>query len=350
LSPRPFQVDAALSHQIPCELLGDDEKQPTAAALRIGDGWYVVGIPSDEFLEDLHDLLPHDSYTVFVFGTSITERQRRVLFGDLYFVCAESRYAQRISPEEILHPLPDGYDILPVDRQLLAGNLESTADIKESILSMWPSLATFETNGFGFAAVHESQIVSRSYTDCVCGDRCEIGIETNPHHRLKGLGAHVASRTANEAFRRGFKRVGWMSWANNAGSIAVSKKAGFSEVCQYDVYINHWPAENVGDLTSEEFRAFALDYEKRFSQHPPTGSGYPHLVAATAWALAGEPSASRNHLHRAIDMGWLVTLPQLRKYWPELFANPKIFANEEWMTVFSRLSRSEKDGEFIRSE
>ncbi|TFH09287.1 MAG: GNAT family N-acetyltransferase [Candidatus Atribacteria bacterium] len=332
-----FRSTPPSPYQVRCELVVDGDTQPQAAALRIGVGWYMVGTPTDTLMKVLHELLPQDSYTVFAFGPSITQRQRRILFGDLYFICAKSRYAQRLTPDPIVCPLPDGYRVLPMDRHLLEGELDGVADLRESILGMWQSLAAFETDGFGFAAVHESLIVSRSYTDCVCKDRCEIVIETHPSHRLKGLGAHVASRTANEAFERGLNRVGWMSWANNAGSIAVSKKAGFSETCEYDVYITHWPAENPEDMTADEFRAFALDYEKQFSVRPPSGSGYPHVVAAMAWALASEGKACREQLNRAIDRGWLKTLDQLQELLPELFLRGTVLESTEWIALFARL-------------
>ncbi|MCK5245626.1 GNAT family N-acetyltransferase [Candidatus Bipolaricaulota bacterium] len=248
----------------------------------------------------------------------------------------------RETSEPIHQPLASGCCVLPIDRCLLEGDLEGAANLKEAIQYDWASLETYYRSGFGFAAVHDSKIVSHSHVDYTCGDRCEIGIHTDPDHRLKGLGAHVASLTANEAFARGLKQVGWMSWANNAGSIAVSNQAGFTEECQYDVYINHWPAGNPEDLTPDEFRAFAEEYDRQFAASPPSRSGYPHIVAATAWALAGETSTCRGHLHLAIDIGWLKTLDQLRELWPELFENSRLFENEEWMAVFSRLLPAEE--------
>ena len=150
----------------------------------------------------------------------------------------------------------------------------------------------------------------------------------------------MASLTANEAFVRGLKHVGWMSWANNAGSVAISNRAGFTEECHYDVYINHWPAGNPRDLTKEEFHAFAVEYERQFAECPPATSGYPHIVAATAWDLAGDSKACRDQLHRAIDLGWLTSLDQLRSLWPGLLLDQTVFENEEWMAVFSRLEQN----------
>jgi len=341
LTPRLLQVEAALTGQTRCSLYVDHVEEPQAAALRIGICWYIAGNPSPEFLQDVNELLPRDAYSVLILDPSLTADQREILCHDLYFVSAKSRYAIRETSEPIHQPLASGYCVRPIDHCLLEGDLEGAADLREGILHWWTSMEVYNRDGFGFAAVKDSKVASHSLTDYISGNRCEIGIHTDPDHRLKGLGAHMASLTANEAFARGLKQVGWMSWANNAGSIAVSNQAGFTEECQYDVYINHWPAGNPGDMTAAEFCAFAEEYDRQIAASPSSQSGYPHIVAATAWALAGEPANCRGHLHRAIDMGWLTSLSQLRGLWPELFQNPNIFRNAEWMDVFSRLQLDE---------
>jgi len=174
-------------------------------------------------------------------------------------------------------------------------------------------------------------------TDYVCGDACEIGVFVDEGHRLKGLGSLVATRTADEAFGRGLRRVGWMSWACNHGSVAVSLNAGFSDVCKYDIYINHWPAENPSDLTQEEFQTFAEEYEARFAEHPPVDSGYPHIVAATAWALAGNGQKCRAQLRNAINMRWLTSVAQLKTLWPELFTAPDLQERKPWAELLALL-------------
>ena len=336
-SPRLLQVEAALTRQTPCMLVADSEQNPQAAALQVAVCWYIVGYPSREFLQAIKDRLPKDTFSVLVFGNTITEDQRAILTQDMYFVRARSRYAERTNPTPIHYPLTEGYTSHPMDNSLFSGNLGGLENLRAGIIRDWQSISAFEQKGFGFVAIHNARIIAQSLTDYVCGSHCEIGIHTDSHHRLKGLGSHLASLTANKAFERGLKHVGWMSWANNAGSITVSNKAGFTETCQYDVFINHWPAGNPQDMTAEEFRAFAEDYERQFSKNPPTQSGYPHIVAATAWALAGEGESCRRHLHCAIDVGWLKTVDQLRATWPELFHNPGLFQDAAWRTIFSRL-------------
>lgn len=276
LAPRLLSVEAALTKQTSGSLYVDTAETPQAAALHVDMCWHIVGTPSPEFLKGINLLLPRDTYSVL--GPTITASHRKILFEDLYFVCAKSRYAERTSPTAIYHPLYADYAAPPIDRQLLESDLEGAADLREGILHNWQSLKAFGRNGFGFAVIQDARIVSHSLTDYVCGDLCEIGVNTEPDHRLKGLGSHVASLTANEAFARGIERVGWMSWANNAGSVAVSARAGFTEACEYDVYINHWPAENPDDLTTEEFRVFPRTMSANLPNTPRQAVGIP-----TSW-------------------------------------------------------------------
>jgi RimJ/RimL family protein N-acetyltransferase len=296
-TPRLLQVEAALIRQTPCTLYVDSKQDPQAAALQVAVCWYVVGYPSREFLQAINDRLPRDTYSVLVFGDTITEDQQSSLTQGMYFVPANSRYAERTNPSPITHPLATGYASHPIDHSLLSGHLGGIEDLRTDIVRDWQSIDAFEQHGFGFVAVHNAQIVGQSLSDYVCGNRCEIGIHTDAKHRLKGLGAHLASRTTNKAFERGLNHVGWMSWANNKGSIAVSEKAGFTETCQYEICVNHWPAGNPQDMAAGEFRAFANEYDRQFAKNPPRRSGYPHIVAATARALAGESDSCRRHLH-----------------------------------------------------
>lgn len=349
LSPQSLQVESALIGTTPCSLFVDSVESPTAAALAIEPVWAVVGNPRREFLRAINQRFSRDSYSVLHLDPSFTLGQHAVLFEDLYFVCARSRYAERTSSEPIRIPLPSPYALVPIDQDLLASNVEGVDDLRDSIIRDWRTQESYEAQGFGFAALLDQEIVSHSMTDYVCGDRCEIGVETSPEHRLKGLGAAVAARTANAVFDRGLRCVGWMSWATNLGSIAVSKRAGFIETHEYDVYINHWPAENPENLSTEAYRAFAEDYEQRFDEHPPVSSGYPYLVAATAWALAGKGQRCRDQLHRAIDIGWLKTMDQLRELWPELFLVPGILEAPRWSAILSRLARSTDSNDGVGS-
>jgi len=336
-SPKTLEVEAVLAGRTAGALYVDRPSAPRAAVLNVGVGWHVVGLPSLDFLRAINRLLPRDTYSVLILPDDQADAWLPTLTEDLYFVRARSRYAVRTQAAVPEPACPNGYRVEAIDQALLERDVEGIEGLREEILGTWHSLDDFLSDGFGFVALSESCIVGYSKADYVCGDICEIGVNVDEGHRMKGLGTLVATRTANEAFARGLRRVGWMSWACNHGSVAVSLNAGFSDVHEYDIHINHWPAENPSDLTEEEFRTFAEEYEARFAEHPPVDSGYPHIVAATAWALAGSGQKCRAQLRNAINMGWLTSVAQLKALWPELFEVPDLMERKPWAELLALL-------------
>jgi GNAT superfamily N-acetyltransferase len=231
--------------------------------------------------------------------------------------------------------IPQGFSMERVDANLLDRGLANWTDVMDGILDEWISIDLFLKRGFGFCLVHDAVIVSWSLADYVGGDRCEIGINTDWHHRRRGLGTLTAAATAAHAMAQGYATIGWHCWTNNRGSIAVAENVGFERVADYDVFINHWAAENITDLTQEEYRAFAEFYEREFEAQPPSG-GFPHIVAAKACALSGEGEGCFRHLHKAVDLGWLRSIDHLRQIWPEFFWNPNLDQMEEWQALVER--------------
>ena len=92
---------------------------------------------------------------------------------------------------------------------------------------------------------------------------------------------------------------------------------------------------NITDMTEEEFRAFALSYERQFEAHPPT-NGFPHIVAAKAWALGRDRQGCFRHLNKAVDLGWLRGVDHLQEIWPEFFWSPDLDQMEEWQDLVKR--------------
>jgi hypothetical protein len=158
-----------------------------------------------------------------------------------------------------------------------------------------------------------------------------------------GVGTLTTAATSVQALARGFSQVGWHCWDNNVGSIGVAEKVGFKRATDYDVFINHWAAENVTDMTQEEFRAFARYYEREFQTQPPI-SGFPHIVAAKAWALSGDRSGCFRHLNKAIDICWLSSVEQLREIWPEFFLSPDLDEMQEWQDLVKRMDEPIENG------
>jgi hypothetical protein len=94
------------------------------------------------------------------------------------------------------------------------------------------------------------------------------------------------------------------------GSIAVARKVGFKVERAYCGYSSFLPAENPADLSADEYRDWALHYERVTGE----GLGYS-FHAAEAWAMAGEPERALAHLRRPPEMGWQGRLEWVEHNW-----------------------------------
>jgi hypothetical protein len=163
----------------------------------------------------------------------------------------------------------------------------------------WHSTDDFLQNGFGYCLIHDDTIASWCIADAVLGERCEMGVTTDAGHRRRGLAAVVVSAAVEHCLERGFHEIGWHCLRSNAGSIAVGHKVGFEIERAYDGYSSFLPAENPSDLTADQYRDWALHYER------VTGDGLGYSFhAAEAWAMAGEPGRALVYLRRLPEMGW----------------------------------------------
>jgi GNAT superfamily N-acetyltransferase len=326
------------------QVFADDAASPRSAYLISGDAHYLVGEPDNPaFIAVVNAALPRDKYFVLFCDLVRWAGALDVVLKDTYAVRAPRCYykLRQLKIADWQARLPDGYSLRRVDADLLAQDLRNRDAVIDGLLDAWFSVEAFLVHGFGTCLVHDTAIVSWSLADYVSGERCEIGIHTDGDYRRQGLGTLTATANAAHAASLGYLAIGWHCWANNGGSIGVAERVGFEKAADYDVFINHWAAENVSDMSQGEFRAFAEHYEREFEANPPTASGYPHLVAATAWALARDRAGCFRHLHKAVDLGWLRGVEHLREVWPEFFWNPNLDEMEEWQELAKRFESSD---------
>jgi RimJ/RimL family protein N-acetyltransferase len=206
--------------------------------------------------------------------------------------------------------VPDGYQLMPVDRDLLARpELRNHNHVAEWVEG-WHSVDDFLKNGFGYCLIQGDTIASWCIADTVLGARCEMGVMTDAGHRRRGLAAIVVSAAVERCLERGFTEIGWHCLASNAGSVAVARTVGFEIERAYDGYSSFLPAENPADLSVDEYREWAMHYER------VTGDGLGYSFhAAEAWAMAGEPERALAYLCRLGEMGWQGRTEWLEHNW-----------------------------------
>lgn len=238
--------------------------------------------------------------------------------------------------------LPKNFSIEYVDKQFIERNLKNMDSVKDWYRTEWVSSDLFFEMGFGFALVDEKEdtIVSWSLADYVSANRCETGIRTDWDYRRRGFGTATVAATVEHCLSRGFEEIGWHCWSTNIGSIRIAEAAGFELIREYPICLNHWAAENVSDWTPEQFKAFAEDYERELAEVTPN-TGFPYIVTSKAWAFAREFHPAIKNLHKAIDAGFLKSVDDLRKIWPEVLLYGTHHDRKEWKDLLLRLEALE---------
>jgi RimJ/RimL family protein N-acetyltransferase len=338
LSAYTLSVAAVLAGTAPGQVWGDDPDHPRVALLQSPEGYYLAGDAGHaESYAALKEALPHHAYLILdppawadvldrVWGNRAARRHPR-----LHLLLR----AFRLTHWRDL--VPEGYQLTTVDRALLARDELENHDAVAEWIDGWHSADDFEENGFGYCLVYEREatIAAWCIADSVLGGRCEMGVTTDLRHRQRGLATVAVSAAVEQCLERGFDEIGWHCLRSNAGSIAVARKVGFEVERAYDGYSSFLPAENPADLSAEEYRDWALHYER------VTGDGLGYSFhAAEAWAMAGEPERALAYLRRLPEMGW-----QGRIEWIE--GNGRfdpIRERPEFRAILAALRQQRKDG------
>ena len=133
--------------------------------------------------------------------------------------------------------LPEGYKIASIVESMDGlGPLRNFSALLDEVTSMWGSDQAFLTRGFGFCAHDGTTIASWCTAEYVSPGRCGIGIETVQAFHGRGLATAVGAAFLRSCASRSMV-AHWDAWTDNAPSIAVAEKLGFSLLATYSVGI-----------------------------------------------------------------------------------------------------------------
>lgn len=226
--------------------------------------------------------------------------------------------------------VPPGYEMAPVDSQLLARqDLVNLDDVRERTAA-WTD---FARDGFGFCLVHGNMIVAHCLPDCVSGGACEVGVATHSDYRRQGLGTLTVAATVAYCLDHSLPTIGWHCLANNRGSQRVAEKVGFGLAGDYVQYANSAVAENPDDFAPAEWQAQAEFFEHAFEMLSRHGTMMA-FRAAQARAVAGEPAQALTLLHRVTDSG--ETPPGWDDWLQESWEFQSLQTEPRWATLLAR--------------
>jgi hypothetical protein len=229
--------------------------------------------------------------------------------------------------------VPQNFRVVPINADLVGQRDLKNLDIVTKWMEDWFSPEDFFQHGFGFCLIRDRTIASVCMTDCVCNQRCEIGIKTVPEYRRQGLAAIAVAATVEYAVAHDVTSIGWHCLRSNTGSIAVAEKVGFMKVKDYCAYATSLPAENTTDLPPAEWQKWA-EYYEQFVEI----DAWFALRAAECWALAGDSGQALSHLH-TLTLGVWDGEPEVVEH---NWALTSIYELPEFKAIVTRLSQQRK--------
>ncbi len=321
---RHLIVDAVLEGLSPGRVYVDDPARPRAAFLSSPEGHFLGGDPGDgAFARELHRLI-FDTLFDGDAGSAAGDR-----LDSLYVVCSSESWVPHLTTimagrtplaEERLYyefvrpridwraALPDDIALRQVDAALLARtDLQNHAAVAGWVEGNWGTVDAFLARGVGCCLVHGDAIASWSLADCAVGARCEIGIETNPAYRRRGLATLVTAATVETCLARGLSRIGWHCWERNLGSRGVAERVGFARSAAYTMYwcladeARHQAEGALLAARRGDRGAVTAWYERACGA--ADAPGWVYFYAAACLATLGEHAAALERLHEAIDRG-----------------------------------------------
>ncbi|MCC6442597.1 MAG: GNAT family N-acetyltransferase [Armatimonadetes bacterium] len=295
-----YSLRAVIRKALPGRIWADDPDRPRILLARTPEGFYLIGDPAhQEAYPALKETIPEDAYLI-LHPAGWEKAIGRVWNNPA--ARPHPRQHWRFQGQPPVGPwklLPEGFRLVPIDRDLLADSGRPNHGPVAEWVSGWGSENRFLERGFGFCVLAGETIASWCIADNVCGEQCEIGIHTDMRYRRRGLAAAAVAAALEHCLRCGLTDIGWHCLASNTGSQAVARKSGFAKTGDYLAYSHLLPAESAADMSPEEYRDWAAHYERfapgslRFAYH-----------AAEAWAMAGEPGRALAQLKRLADGSW----------------------------------------------
>ncbi len=313
-------VNAILDGAVPGTVYADDLDDPAAALGWVGKRFYLAGDPARErFVEGLHMLFAEVIYpraleagaTMFVLyhAPGWEQAVERILAGKHPIRDRREYWELRASARPAPAPLPPGVELRTVDRDLLADErLQSRAGLVDELTSERDSVDDFLAHSLGVCLVEGDEIVGWCLSEYDSSARCELGIETLPAHRRRGLATAAAAALVERALAHGRRRIGWHCWASNVASSATARKVGFEKVEEYAVYfawfdeVDNLAVNGNIRLRDGNPRA-ALEWYRRAFFHGEA-KGWAYWSAAVAHTRLGEPDQALAALRQALTRGY----------------------------------------------
>ena len=275
-------LEAVIQGTAPGYVMVDDPLEPHALFASGPEGHYLVGDPRAPgfyagvkeyvFKTLMSGVIGDDLWYITIYYEEGWRRVITWLFGSdrITTPMAPLHTRQRFfvgRPSSEEPDVPAGLACLPIDAALFARtDLTGIQELAGFASRDYGSREAFLEHGFGLCLVRDRELLSWCTTDCVVGDRAELGIATRAPHRRHGYGALVARKMLAECHRRGIHQVGWHCFEQNLASAATALSAGLDEGAPHAL-AQYWGNPIDGDLVHANQFLLAGNYARALARY-----------------------------------------------------------------------------------
>ena len=180
----------------PGSIFIDDEINPKTVFLNTPEGSFLVGDTGNtKFNSSIRELIP-DLIDLSVYPNTWEPKIREII-GNNKFRRYRYRYytlgEQRIG--DWRSRIPCECEFLKITSDFLDRGWENLDQVTNNIEKKWVSVEEFLKRSFCFIIANRTSILSLCFSDCVIGERCELGVWTAAEKRSKGLATLVVAGT-----------------------------------------------------------------------------------------------------------------------------------------------------------
>lgn len=211
--------------------LVDDEVNPKAAQVAVGDFCFFAGEPSVAFAAKAatREIVSRDEAwhpaIEEAFGARAEKRLR-------YAIKKEPNVFSREQLARYMQALPSEFELRLFDREICEQTL--LAEWSHDFCDCFRSEEDFLARGVGVAALHNGVLVAGASSYTVYDGGFEIEIDTHPDYRQRGLATACGARLILEALERNL----YPSWdAFDLRSVALAEKLGYHLDHPYSIYM-----------------------------------------------------------------------------------------------------------------
>lgn len=249
-----------------------------------------------------------------------------------HFVCRELTYDWRSH-------LPNGYAIQPMRPNLKKQTGLKIPEPVKNTLDAWESVESESFQDFGFVIIHKNQVVAWATVDFVTEKSGDLGFETLPEFRKRGLGSAVAAATLEHGCAKGLE-IHWTCAVDNVGSKRSAAKLGLQRGQDYIMYLfvldvdTHLAQVAYSKLSNGEHEEAIELYEQLFAQKADVPT-WAYFDTAQACAALGDVAKALKYLQMAANQGWSsVEMTEQTAEFKILHKNP------EWAAIIVKIRKN----------